>query len=182
MYNPTTNTITTTRLILRPFTLDDAPRLVELCNNYNIYKSTLTLPYPYTIESALSWIPTHQEGFEQDSIYNFAITDKTTGIQYGSISLSNNKAHKNGEIAYMIGEEYWGRGYATEALKALVHFAFTEKGYRKVWGRFFTSNPASGKVMEKIGMTQEGLQKAHVLKDGQPQDMMLYGLLKEDFQ
>ena len=177
MYNPSTRTITTSRLHLRPYTLEDAPRVCELCNNYNIYKSTLTLPYPYPIESALQWIPTHDEGFAADTRYEFAIADKQTNELFGAISLSNNKAHKNGEIAYWVGEEYWGKGYASEALQGIIDFAFNEKGYHRVWGRFFAGNPASGKVMIKAGMREEGMQHGHVLKEGNFLDLVLYGIV-----
>jgi len=176
-YNAETRAITTDRLNLRPFQITDAPRVSELCNNYNIYKGTLTLPYPYPIESALLWIPTHEENFTNDKSYEFAITDKTTGELYGAIALSNNQKHKNGEIAYWVGEEYWGNGYAAEALKAIIDFAFTIKGYHRVWGRFFASNPASGAVMRKVGMEYEGVMKQHVLKEGVYLDLEFYGII-----
>jgi len=172
-------TLTTERLILRPFEISDAKRVSELCNNYNIYKSTLTLPYPYPIECALAWIPTHEDNFNSDKMYEFAITDKTTSELYGAIGLSNNKTHKNGEIAYWVGEEYWGNGYATEALKAVIDFAFSVKGYHKVWGRFFTTNPSSGRVMEKVGMVKEGLLAEHVIKEGKYEDLILYGIVNK---
>jgi len=179
MYNPNTRTITTERLILRPYELSDAQRVSELCNNYNIYKSTLTLPYPYPIESALAWIPTHEENFKNDKCYEFAIANKTTSELYGAVGLSNHKNNKNGEIGYWIGEEYWGNGYATEALEAIIEFAFTEKGYHKVWGRFFAANPASGKVMQKAGMVKEGVLEEHIIKEGKYHDLVLYGIIKK---
>ena len=180
-FNKEKRTITTDRLIMRHFELSDAQRVSELCNNYNIYKSTLTLPFPYPIESALAWIPTHEENFTKDKSYEFAIIDKTTGVLYGAIALSNNQKHKNGEIAYWVGEEYWGNGYATEALKAIIDFAFTEKGYHKVWGRFFTSNPSSGRVMEKAGMIKEGLLAEHIVKEGKFLDLAFYGIINKRF-
>jgi len=170
-------TLTTERLILRPFEISDAQRTSELCNNYNIYKNTLSLPFPYPIESALTWIATHEENFANDKSYEFAITNKATGELYGAIGLSNHQQHKNGEIGYWIGEEYWGNGYATEAAKAIIDFAFTEKRYHKVWGRFFTTNPTSGKVMEKAGMRKEGLQTKHIIKDGKFLDLALFGII-----
>ena len=178
MYNSDKRTITTERLALRPFEMSDAKRVSELCNNFNIFKSTLTLPYPYPIESALAWIPTHEENFTNDKLYEFAVTDKSTGELFGAISISNNQRHKNGQIAYWIGEEYWGNGYATEALKALIDFAFTEKGYNKVWGGFFASNPSSGKVMQKAGMIKEGVLAKQIFKEGKFEDLIMYGILK----
>lgn len=179
IYNPESRTITTERLILRPFEISEAQRICELCNNYNIYKNTLTLPYPYPIESALSWIPTHEENFRNDKLYDFAVTNKLTGELFGAIGLSNNQKHKNGEIAYWIGEEYWGNGYATEAVRAVINFAFSEKGYHKVWGRFFATNPSSGKVMEKVGMIKEGVQAEQVIKEDNYQDLIYYGIINK---
>ncbi|KOP69694.1 acetyltransferase [Lysinibacillus sp. FJAT-14745] len=171
--------ITTERLVLRLFQTSDAETVAKLCNNYNIYKSTMYLPYPYSLNDALSWMEHHYENFMGDFSYEFAITDKDTGELYGAIALSNNKHFNHGEIAYWIGEEYWGKGYATEAAQSIVQFAFEEKKLHKVFARYFSTNPASGKVMEKIGMKQEGILKDHIIKDGKHEDLVYYGIINE---
>jgi len=177
MYDKDTRTMMTERLRLRPFELSDANSVSELCNNFKIYKSTLTLPYPYPIESAVSWISTHAENFDNDRIYEFAITDKDSGILYGAIGLSHHKANRNGEVAYWIGEEFWNKGYGTEALTAVIDFAFTHKNYHKIWARYFESNPASGRMMQKVGMTYEGKQIDHVFKENRLETLILYGMI-----
>ena len=177
MYSAEKRTITTERLILRPFELSDAENCYKHCNNYNIYKSTLYLPYPYPIESALSWIPTHKENFDNDVSYEFAITDKATGEFFGAIGLSNNKNHKNGELGYWIGEEFWNKGYGTEAVKAVIEFAFSEKKLHKVMGKYFASNSASGKVMEKAGMSYEGTLVDHIIKEDNFETLVYYGII-----
>lgn len=173
--------ISTERLILRLFQKADAETVTTLCNNYNIYKSTLYLPYPYHINDALTWMETHYDNFIADKLYEFAITDKKTGEVLGAISLSNNKSFEHGELAYWIGEPYWGKGYATEASKALLQFAFKEIKLNKVFARYFSSNIASGKVMEKIGMKQEGILKEHIIKEGKYTDLVYYGILEKEF-
>lgn len=75
-YQATDKTIETERLMLRLFTEADAPEVSLLCNNFALYKSTLNLPYPYTLDCALSWISNHLQNFEQEKLYEFAITDK----------------------------------------------------------------------------------------------------------
>ena len=90
IYDKENNTITTDRLILRMFKETDADTVTELCNNFNIYRSTLTLPYPYTKDCALTWIKGHADNFEKNKLFEFAVTDKSTGILYGAIALSNN--------------------------------------------------------------------------------------------
>lgn len=169
--------ILTDRLYLRLFEKNDAETVKELCNNINIYKTTLYIPYPYTINDALVWMENHKKNFDEDRMYEFAITDKESGDLLGAISLSNNKRFNNGEIAYWIGEKYWNRGYGTEAAKALVDFAFEEKKLHKVFARYFKSNPASGKIMKKIGMKQEGLLREQVKKDGKYEDLFYFGII-----
>lgn len=171
--------IRTERLTLRLFEKSDAETVATLCNNYNIYKSTLYLPYPYHLNDALTWIESHYEQFITDKLYEFAITDKETGEVFGAIALSNHKNFNHGELAYWIGEPFWGRGYATEASKAILQFAFEVIKLHKVFARYFSSNIASGKVMEKIGMKQEGIFQEHIIKEGKYEDLVYYGILEK---
>ena len=99
------------------------------------------------------------------------------GPLYGAIALSNNKKFNNGELAYWIGEEFWGNGYATEAAQAILRFAFDEKKYHKVFARYFHSNQASGRVMQKLGMKKEGIFIDHVKKENQYVDLVYYGII-----
>lgn len=177
IYDQQNKTMTTKRLVLRLFQKSDAAEVAKLCNNYNIYKHTLHLPYPYAIEDALSWIEHHLDHFHADTSYQFAVTDKKGGELYGAIGLSNNQKFHNGELGYWIGEEFWGNGYATEAAQAILKFAFVEKQYHKVFARHFKSNPASGKVLKKIGMTKEGIFIDHVRKEDRYEDLIYYGMI-----
>ncbi|MFC7687473.1 GNAT family N-acetyltransferase [Ureibacillus sp. GCM10028918] len=172
-------TVTTDRLILRLFEEIDAAVVAKLCNNYNIYKNTLYLPFPYSIEDALSWMKHHKDNYNSNTSYEFAITDKESGKLYGAIALSNNQKFQQGELAYWVGEAFWGDGYATEAARAMVQFAFDEKNFHKVFARYFGSNPASGKVMEKIGMKKEGILIDHVKKDNHYEDLVYYGIVNQ---
>ncbi len=84
-------------------------------------------------------------------------------------------------MAYWIGEPYWGKGYGTEALRAMIDFAFIEKNLHRVYARYFKSNPASGRVMEKAGMTKEGVLKDHVYKEGAFEDLVYYGMVNPTY-
>ncbi|MNC20746.1 putative ribosomal N-acetyltransferase YdaF [compost metagenome] len=179
IYDNHNRTITTTRLILRLFEKSDAAAVTKLCNNYNIFKNTLYLPYPYAIEDAFSWIEHHLDHFNANQSYEFAITDREKGELYGAIALSNNQKFRNGELAYWIGEEFWGNGYATEAAQAILQFAFVEKQYHKVFARYFRSNPASGRVMRKLGMQQEGILLDHIRKENRYEDLVYYGIIHD---
>ncbi|WP_054703904.1 GNAT family N-acetyltransferase [Bacillus sp. JCM 19041] len=180
IYQETKKTIETDRLLLRLFKEEDAETVSMMCNNYNLYKSTLTLPYPYTLDCALSWIATHEQNFEENKRYEFAITDKSSGQLYGAISISNQQPFRNGELGYWVAEEHWGNGYGTEAAKAVIEFVFNEKNYHRVYARFLKSNPASGKIMVKCGMEYEGIQKDHVFKNDSFEDVVLYGIINKN--
>ncbi|MBP1999922.1 RimJ/RimL family protein N-acetyltransferase [Paenibacillus shirakamiensis] len=177
MYKSLERTMTTERLMLRPFELSDAQRVFEYCNNYNLYKSTLNLPYPYSLECALSWIKTHEENFIHNLFYEFAVADRITNELYGAIGISHNQQYRLGELGYWMGEEHWGNGYATEAARAVLDFAFQEKNYNKVYARYFATNIGSGRVMEKIGMVREGVLLEHIYKEDRFEDLVHYGIL-----
>lgn len=177
MFKYTNKSIETDRLLLRLFDRDDGAEVTRMCNNYNVYKSTLSLSHPYTLECALSWIERSRQILKEEKAFQFAVTDKESKELYGCIGLSYSKIHNNGEIGYWIGEEHWGRGYATEATIAMIKFAFEEKGYHRVFARHFISNQASGKVMIKADMTYEGMQREHIYKFDHYEDIALYGII-----
>jgi RimJ/RimL family protein N-acetyltransferase len=171
--------IETKRLILRPFVIEDAQAVSNNCNNYNLAKTTLALPYPYAKDVAINWINRHEEWFEKDVRYEFAITLKGEGILIGAIGLGNNSESKNGEVGYWIGEEYWNNGYATEALKAIIKWAFEQKEFHRIYARHFEMNASSGKVMINAGMTYEGKQIDHIFKNGSFHNIVLYGIVNK---
>lgn len=181
IFDKKTLSLETDRLLLRKFKLSDAEMVTDLCNNYQIFINTLSLPYPYTKECAKTWIQGHEDNFKADKLYEFAVCNKSTGDLYGSIALSNNKKHKNGELAYMIGEPYWNEGYGTEAAEAIIKWAFEHMAYHKIYARYFVTNPASGRIMEKIGMEKEGILKEHVMKEGQYMDLVYYGIINPKY-
>lgn len=166
----------TERLILRRLQLSDAAVVQQLCDNEHIYNTTLYIPSPYTYADALQWISRSNELFNAQIVFTFALT-LHDGTFIGTISLSHNAAFKHGELAYWIGQPFWNNGYATEAAHAIVRFAFDELSLHKVYARYFASNPASGKILEKIGMTQEGILRDHVMKNGRYEHLVCCGML-----
>lgn len=169
-------------ILMRPFTLEDAKVVSELCNNYNIYKNTLVIPYPYSEEDGIDWIQYQIENFDPDRELNFAIIDKTTSELVGCVGLICSQIHLRCEIGYWIGEKYWGNGYATEAAKAAIAYVFEIMGYNKVYAKHFTTNPSSGKVMEKAGMKYEGTEREHYIKNGDYIDVASYSILRKEYK
>jgi ribosomal-protein-alanine N-acetyltransferase len=169
-------TIPTERLILRPFALIDAPRVKALAGEQKIYETTLCVPYPYEDEMAESWIATHQRFFYEGHGVVFAIC-LSSGLLIGAASLSRDGLFNRAELGYWIGISYWNRGYCTEAAKAIVEYGFESLAYHKISGRHFVGNRSSGRVLEKVGMTREGVLQDDVMKDGRYITVELYGIV-----
>ena len=175
-------TLLTTRLVLRPFAPQDAPRVQQLAGAAEIASTTLNIPHPYQDGMAEAWIATHPPQFQEGKQVTWAVTLRETGELVGAMGLALNPEHRKGELGYWIGVPYWGQGYCTEAAHAVVAYGFWKLGLNRILARHFARNPASGRVMQKIGMKQEGLLRQDVVKWGAYEDMVCYGLLRDEYQ
>ena len=171
-------TLTTARLVLRPFTLDDAPAVQQFAADREVALNTLLIPHPYPEGAAVEWIDGHD-----DTSHNhiFAMAPKDGGEVMGAIGLHVERNHERAEIGYWLGVPFWGQGFVTEAAKAVLGYAFDELGVHRVFAFHFTRNPASGKVLLKIGMRREGTLRQHLLKWGEHVDVDYYGIVKQDW-
>jgi ribosomal-protein-alanine N-acetyltransferase len=172
----------TERLLLRPFSLADAQAVQSLAGEREIAAMTLTIPHPYEDGMAEAWISTHQEAFEKGEAVFFAITLRSDGTLIGAMSLEINQQHLRAELGYWIGVPYWNQGYCTEAAQVVVKYGFEELGLARIHAAHFKRNPASGRVLQKLGMSHEGSLRKHVLKWYEFVDFELYGLCKEDYR
>lgn len=174
--------ILTPRLLLRPFELSDAPVVQRLAGAREVAATVSSIQHPYPDGAAEMWISTHVPGFDAGEELTEAITRQSDGVLIGAISLMMAPAHQRAELGYWIGVPYWGQNYCTEAARALVDYGFGELGLRRIFARHFGSNPASGRVMQKVGMRLEGILRQHDLKWGRVEDDVYYGLLREEWQ
>jgi RimJ/RimL family protein N-acetyltransferase len=174
-------TLTTERLVLRPFTVDDAPAVEALVSQRDIAATTLTIPHPYPAGGSVAWIEKHADEFERGVGVVFAVALREDGRLVGAIGLDLAMEHLRAEIGYWVGKPYWGNGYATEAARGLLRYAFGDLGLRKVVAHYMTRNPASGAVMKKIGMKLEGHLRDHILKWGAFEDLDVYAILSHEF-
>ena len=170
----------TERLLLRAFTLEDALRVRELASAREVAATTLYIPHPYDAGVAESWIASHPERFQAGEAVHYAITRKAEGDLIGAIGLQIQVAHRKAELGYWIGVAYWNQGYCSEAAAAVLDFGFEQLGLHRVFAHHFASNPASGRVMQKVGMLHEGRLRGHVLKGGTFHDLEIYGLTRGD--
>jgi RimJ/RimL family protein N-acetyltransferase len=175
-------TLETERLKLRPFEVSDAKDVQRLAGNRAIADTTLNIPHPYEDGMAEEWIETHQPKFEAGKLCNFAVTLRSTGELIGAIGLAIRQRFGHAELGYWIGKPYWNKGYCTEAGRAVLEYGFTVLGLHRIYASYLTRNPSSGRIMEKLGMKREGLLRQHVQKWGKFEDLVMYGILKNEWQ
>ncbi|MFN7950397.1 MAG: GNAT family N-acetyltransferase [bacterium] len=174
-------TLETARLILRPFQASDAPAVQRLAGAREIADTTLAIPHPYPDGAAAEWIATHAARFAAGTLAPFAVVTRADGLLVGATGLALVMAHAQGELGYWIGHADWGRGYATEAARALLDFGFRGLGLHRIQARHLTRNPASGRVMEKLGMRFEGIHRGAVLKWGTFEDLAQHAILVHEW-
>lgn len=174
-------TIETKRLILRPFNLNDGNEIQRLAGDKSIAEMTLNIPYPYEDGMAEEWIKTHEKEYEEGKILTLAMTHKADKYLIGAVGISMKKEYDNGELGYWVGKPYWNKGYCTEAAQAMLDYGFKEIYLNRIYATHLKKNPASGKVMKKIGMKKEGVLRQHIKKWGRYEDLVYYGLLKSEF-
>jgi RimJ/RimL family protein N-acetyltransferase len=172
-------TIQTARLRLRPFSLADAPMVQRLAGAAAVAETALNIPHPYEDGMAEAWILTHAPAFAGRERATFAITE-SSGRLLGAVSLRLEQAHQRAELGYWIGVPYWRQGFATEAARAVIAYGFNALGLNRIQATHLTRNPASGRVMQKAGMTYEGCLRQYVLKNGRFEDLARYAILREE--
>lgn len=172
----------TPRLRLRPFAAMDAAVVQRLAGEFSVADTTLSIPHPYADGVANAWIASLPEAFTQGRQAVFAITDRVTGELLGAIGLDLRREHDRAELGYWIGQPFWNRGFATEAARAVLDFGFRSLGLHRIHACHFGRNPASGRVLTKIGMRHEGIARGHVVRWGRSEDLVQYGMLREEFE
>jgi len=175
-------TLYTERLVLRAFTLGDAPEVRRLAGEWEVARTLLSVPHPYGEGVAEEWISGHRSELERGEGVHFGVVVRERGELCGACGLMINANDANAELGYWIGVPYWGRGYATEAAREVVRYGFEELRLHRVHAAHFGSNPASGRVLAKIGMSHEGTRREHHRKYGDYEDRVEYGLLAGEWR
>ena len=175
-------TLQTARLILRPLTLQDASNLSRLAGRREIADTTISIPHPYSEEQARRWITETADLFAKRKSVVFAMESKGEGMLAGTTGLRDIDAeHLQAELGFWVAVEWWGQGYATEAARAVVAFGFEQLGLNRIYAHHMVRNPASGRVLAKVGMKQEGLLRERVRKWGVFEDVVLLTVLRQEW-
>ncbi|HEX5004095.1 MAG TPA: GNAT family N-acetyltransferase [Gemmatimonadales bacterium] len=177
MTGPALPELRTARLLLRPFQPADAAGVQRLAGDRAIAENTLTVPHPYPDGAAEAWIATHAGAYAEGKRATFAVTLAGEATLVGAIGLDITAADRRAELGYWIGRPWWNRGFATEAGRAVLEFGFGPLGLHRIMARHFLRNPASGRVIEKLGMEREGVLRHHALKWGVFEDLAVCSVL-----
>jgi RimJ/RimL family protein N-acetyltransferase len=170
----------TERLYLRTPQLDDAPAVQKLVRDERIARTTLNIPHPYPEGAAVEWIKRIHAS--DDDIHPHLMFLKESDTLVGSVGMSVSRRHNQAEVGYWVGVPYWGNGYATEGLQSLVDFGFSQLNLHRIFGEYYTTNPASRRVMEKVGMIYEATLRDHVHHQGEYKDVGFCGILKHEWE
>ena len=171
----------TKRLLLRPFKLGDAVDVFAYASDPE-WARYLPVPQPYELQHAEQFVAQRVLA-PWDTNPGWALV--LSGKVIGGIGLRINLQHETGELGYSLAREHWGQGLVPEATRAVVHWGFKDRGLAKVFARADGRNRNSQRVMEKLGMTREGLLRSHVKgrsgRAGERIDDVYYGLLRDEW-
>ena len=153
----------TPRLILRPPQTSDVPHFVPLIGDFDVSKNCSRTPHPYTDHHGHEFVTMIAEKRALKQDYAFAIRRKEDDAFIGLCGIH---PERGWEIGYWIGKPFWGQGYATEVGETLIGFGFDELGAERLAAEWFHDNPASGRVLEKLGFTPAGETMSNSLARG----------------
>lgn len=172
----------TQRLKLRELQKDDAKAIAQLANDKNVSRYLSSMPYPYTIEDAKEFMQSSKSDYTKGEKIDFKIIEKSSDKFIGMVGLDISVRHNHGTIGYWLGKEYWSNGYIPEAAATVLEFGFEVLKLHRISSHHLHPNPASGKVLQKIGLKYEGRRCEHFKKDEEYFDILDYGILRRDYQ
>lgn len=179
-----TQIIETDRLILRPFTLDDAEAMFRNWAGDDEVTKYLTWPTHTGVEVSRMVLSDWTSHYAEPDFYNWAIVLKENGPEpIGSIAAVHIKEKTRcATMGYCMGRTHWGKGIMPEALSALIDFFFGEVGINRVEAEHEVNNPKSGRVMEKAGMRYEGTKRQGGRSNQGIVDICMWAILRQDWE
>jgi RimJ/RimL family protein N-acetyltransferase len=176
-------TLTTDRLILRPFRDSDFETVHAYGSDLDVTRYTSFGPNsPEETREFISRCQAETDVSPRQH-YNFAITLRDEDRVIGGVGFNiDQPRHDGAEMGYVLHHDHWGQGIATEAARALLEFAFGTVRLHRIVARCHPDNPASAAVMQKLGMTYEGRQREVMWMKGAWWDFLVYSILEQEFQ
>lgn len=171
----------TERLILRKVTLEDIEDMHQYGSDEEVSKY-VTWNTHATISDTKDFVEFVLTKYENKQVSPWGIEYKENGKFIGTIDFVWwQPNHKTAEIGYVISKEYWGKGLTTEVAKEIIKFGFEEMDLVRIQARCDVDNIGSARVMEKAGMSFEGIIRKGIFVKGKHRDIKMYSILKEEF-
>jgi [ribosomal protein S5]-alanine N-acetyltransferase len=164
-------------LILRPWRPSDLHALVRYANNRNIWINLKDrFPFPYTEADGRAWIA--HCAARAGHATSFALEWRGEAIGGFGLDPHDDVHRVMASVGYWLAEPFWGRGFATHALRAFTEYAFATFDLWRLQATVFDWNVGSARVLEKVGYTLEGRMRRSIIKDGRIADTLLYARLR----
>jgi ribosomal-protein-alanine N-acetyltransferase len=161
---------------VRSWRRGDEPSLARHANNRNVWINLRdALPHPYTIDAAREWIAWATAA---DPETHFAVDVNGEAVGGIGFVIQPDVHRVSAEIGFWLGEEFWGRGIMTDAVRGVSQYAFSAHSLHRLYATVFEWNPASMRVLEKAGYTREALLRKSAIKDGRVIDQVLYAKIR----
>src|SRR2546423_8432345 len=158
------------RCTLRPWRVGDETSLVRNANNRRVWHNLSRLPHPYTRQDADAWIA---RASTHVPVVDFAIVVDGDAVGGIGVELGRDVFLRSAEVGYWLGEPYWGRGIATEALRAVTEYAFATFDLCRLQAGGFGGDPAPMRVLEEAGLKPRGPPLPDVATDGRAIDSLV---------
>jgi len=173
--------IETERLLLRKITLNDASDMFEYASNPEVSEYTMWSTHT-SIEDTKYFLQSLTKMYKRRELVDWGIVHKAEKKFIGTCGFVEwSMTHSRAEIGYALSRRYWGEGYMSEAVNAIIEFGFREMLLNRIIGRCEVNNIASARVMEKVGMQLEGILRQQLFVKGRYWDLKIYSILREEF-
>ncbi|ENN88692.1 hypothetical protein RHSP_42747 [Rhizobium freirei PRF 81] len=143
--------IKTARLSLRPTSVADAQRALEIQSDWNVTRNLANATYPADEKDMENWFASHEQEWAEGTAYRFAI--EREGRMIGIVDVDGISAGE-GSLGYWLERTVWGKGYGFEAAQAMIGFVFSEVGLSRLVSGHASDNAASGRILASLGFTQ----------------------------
>ena len=171
----------TERLLLRQILPTDAEAMYDYASKKEVTRYLLWSPHP-TKDYTARYIDYLQEKYRSGEFYDWAIVPQECGFMIGTCGFTRfNTSDNSAEIGYVLNPSAWGHGYAAEAVKRVLSFAFQELGLHRVEARYLDGNQASRRTMERVGMTFEGVMRDAMIVKGRYQSVGICSILRDEY-
>ena len=175
-------TLETERLVLRKMRLDDAEDLFEYACDPEVSIYTTWSPHQ-SVQDSQEFLLRILSLYESGHLADWGIEHKADGKFIGTCGFAVwEPYHSKAEIGYAMSRQYWGQGLMTEAARRVIDFGFENMQLNRVEARCMVENIGSARVMEKSGMTYEGILREHMYAKGRYNDLKIYSILRREWE